>query len=513
MNKHPFRFLTLAAAAILALATAARAADTLATWTLVNTLDATTDYADALTPGSIVAGSKVGGLSLSKNGYVGNGWTGTSINSNVYYQFTVKASADYSLKLADLTVTFGGSKTGPTQCEVQHSLDGKTWRKVANPGLSLPSETHVTIDCSAITVPSGQTVTVRIYAWGASGSAGTLRIGCGDPMVLTGTAIGTKQPPTIAFPNAAESVAVSNTLRVNITVLPEGSGIKAWSFEPTPSVTPVLSNKRFTFKPAMADEGKTFTLSVTATNSYGSSTAELPVTVTDYLPAGSWSTGFETGDDPHYPTSPTSIEIDGRTWTIQEVAFNSSNSTPKIGARACVFGSYVEAYMVTADKMLDATHGFGTVSFQYAAFPGNTNACQPLIFEIATDLELGNWTEIGRVNPNGVDELAREEFALNVTEPVYLRIRTEYVNNSGRVVLDQLAVTPCVLPVRTDFETFLLKYNVTPGDPGCASEKVWAEGETSTSYQTDDFDEDGWSNWAEFTATPQTNPYDKKSHP
>jgi hypothetical protein len=500
MNKHPFRFLSLAAAVVIALATAA-SADTLAEWSLNNTLDGVSENADALTAGSIMAGPSVGGLSLSKNGYVGNGWAGATLNSNAYYQFTVTASADYSLKLSDLTVTFGGSKTGPTQCEIQHSLNGTKWIKDANPVLSTNKETHHTIDCSAITVPSGQTVTIRIYAWAASGGSGTFRIGCGDPLILSGTAVGTKQPPTIAFPNEAEAVAVSNKLTVNITVLPDGSGIKTWSFLPKPSGTYYLqtATKRFTFTPAMADEGSVFTLSVTATNSYGTTTAELPVTVTEFMPPGSWFTGFETGVDPYYPKSPTDIAIDERMWTIQQLAFLSSNTIPKVGARACVFGSYSEAYMVSDDKLLDASHGFGTVSFQYAAYPGETAACQPLIFEIATDLAQGNWIEFGRVNPNGKDTLEREEFVLNTTEPVYMRIRTEYVNNSGRVVLDQLAVTPCELPERTAFETYLLKYNVTPGDPGSA--------------ESDDFDEDGYSNLAEFNANPQTNPYDRTSHP
>ena len=76
-----------------------------------------------------------------------------------------------------------------------------------------------------------------------------------------------------------------------------------------------------------------------------------------------------------------------------------------------------------------------------------------------------------------------------------------------------VAVTESEGPGWNDFEKFLLQHNLTPGDPGCASQNVWADGETAESYQTDDFDEDGFPNWDEFNAGPQTNPYDRKSHP
>ena len=510
------RILSLAAAAALALAAAVRA-ETLATWPLNNTLAGTTTLTDALTVGDVTAGSSVGSLSLSKNGYVGNGWAGTSLNDNAYYQFAVTASEDYSLKLADLTVTFGGSKTGPAQCEIRYSLNGTSWTKVANPVLSPPSETHHTIDCSAITVPGGRTLTIRIHAWGASGSGGTFRIGCGDPMTLTGTAIGTKLPPTIIFPTAAESVAVSNELSVAIGVQPAGSGIKSWSFAPSPTGAYSLSGTTFAFTPAAADEGSTFALTVIATNSYGGATNILPVTVTEYVPAGAWMTGFENEKDPDNPKSPVDWDIGGRTWSIQQLAFSGQTAQgaelPKVGARACVFGSYNPAFMVSADKMLDANHGCGSVSFLYAEYPGESEPCQPIVVEVATDLASGDWMEIGRVNPSGVTTPEKATFDILSSDPVYLRIRTEYVNKSGRVCIDQLTVLPYSRPQWTDFEQYLLRYNVTPGDPGCASENVWAEGETATSYKTDDFDEDGYSNWAEFNANPQTNPYDKTSHP
>ena len=519
MNKNPVRFFSLAAAALLALAAAAHA-DTLATWSLVNSLAGTSD-ANVLTAGDIVAGSGLKGLTNSANGYSAKGWPATSSpNDNAYFEFSVTASGDYFLNLSLLTMNLRSSPTGPQNVEVRWSADRTTWTTLFTSTHTADSKGHVyNVDASGLTVECSQTLYFRIYGYGGSSSSdGTFRLGNGSPMTLSGTAVGTKLPPTISFPSDAESVAVSNTLYVAIGVQPTGSGIASWSFAPDPAGTRSLPGSTFSFTPASADEGKTFTLSVTATNSYGTNTATLAVTVTEYVPEGAWMTGFETGANPAYPKATTNWFIDGRTWTILQLAFSGSTAQgdelPKVGARACVFGSDGNpASMTTTDKILDSTHGCGTVSFLYAEYPGESQPCQPLIVEIATDLALGDWMEVGRVNPVGVSELEEASFDVSSSAPVYLRLRTEYVDKSGRVCLDQLTVLPYAAPAWNDFEKYLLKYNVTPGDPGCASQNVWADGENDQSYLTDDFDEDGFSNWAEFQANPQTNPYDQNSHP
>ncbi len=513
------RILSLAAAAALALAAAARA-ETLATWPLNNSLAGTTELADALTVGEITAGSAVTSLTLSKNGWNGQGWNSASRNDNAYFQFTVTAGADYYLNPGELAMNFRSTKTGPAKAEVRWSLNGTSWTSAGTYDVPLDGNDKghaFSADFSAgtgVKVDSGKTFTVRIYAWGASSKTGTFRIGNGSSMTLAGNAIGTKLPPTIVFPSDAVSVALSNTLTVAIDVLPDG-GIKTWTFEPTPAGTRSLANKTFTFKPAAADVGKTFTLSVTATNSHGESSASLPVAVTEYVPEGAWATGFETGKDPN--NASTNWVVDGRTWSIQQLSFSDKADLPKVGSRACVFGSYNEAYMVSTDKMLDANHGCGSVSFLYGEYPESPDSgsgpCQPIVVEIATDLASGDWMEVGRVNPAGATTLQKATFDILSREPVHLRIRTEYVNKSARVCIDQLTVLPYALPVRTAFEQYLLDHNVTPGDPGCASETVWAEGEDANSYKTDDFDEDGYPNWTEFNANPRTNPYDKTSHP
>lgn len=514
------RLLSFAAAAALALAAAARA-ETLATWSLSNTAEGTTTLAEALSVGDVTTGSavKLNSPPVSGKGMGASGWpTTAALNANAYYQFTITATADYYLNPGELAMNFRSTKEGPAKAEVRWSTNGTSWASAGT--FDVPQDGNdkghpFTADLTGVTVGSGKTLTVRIYAWSAKTAGGTFRIGNSYAMTLSGTAIGTKLPPTIVFPNEAESVSLSNTLTVAIGVLPETpvGTITDWSFAPAPAGTCSLSGKTFTFKPAAADVGKTFTLAVTAANTYGNSEASLPVAVTEYVPAGAWTTGFETGADPKNPNAPTNWVIDGRTWSIQQLAFSDKADLPKVGARACVFGSYNPAFMVSADKMLSNAHGCGSVSFLYGEYPGESEPCQPIVVEVATDLASGDWMEIGRVNPEGVTTPEKATFDILSAEPVYLRIRTEYVNKSGRVCIDQLTVLPYSRPQWTDFEQYLLRYNVTPGDPGCASENVWAEGETATSYKTDDFDEDGYSNWAEFSASPQTNPYDKTSHP
>ena len=517
MKKSPSRFVSLAAVALLALAAAAHA-DTLATWSLSNTAAGTSGDPDALSVGDVTAGSgvKLNSPPVSGKGMGASGWaTGTSLDANDYYQFTLTATDDFYLNLGELAMNFRSTKEGPAKAEVRWSLDGKAWTSAAS--FDVPQDGNdkghpYTADLTGVTIGNGETLTIRIYAWNAKTAGGTFRIGNSYAMTLSGTAIGTSLPPTIVFPNEAETVSLSNTLTVAIGVLPDGN-ITDWSFDPAPAGTYSLTGKTFTFKPAATDVGKTFTLNVTAGNSYGDSEASLPVAVTEYVPAGAWMTGFETGNDPKNPSSPTNWVIDGRTWSIQQLSFSDKADLPKVGARACVFGSYNPAFMVSAGKMLDSTHGCGTVSFLYGEYPGESEPCQPIIVEIATDLASGDWMPVGRVDPSGVTTPQKASFDVSLSEPVYLRIRTEYLNKSGRVCIDQLTVLPYTPPAWNDFEKYLLKYNVTPGDPGCASQNVWADGENANSYKTDDFDEDGYSNWAEFNAKPQTNPYDRNSHP
>ena len=514
MKKPTLQILAAAFAFALALAAAAHA-DTLATWSLNNTLGGTSGIPDALSAGEITAGSGVTSLTLSKNGWNGQGWNSASRNENAYFQFTVTATDDFYLNLGELALNLRSSKTGPANAEVRWSLNGTSWTSAGAFDVPLDGNDKghpFTADCTGATVDNGQTITIRIYAWGASAKSGTFRIGNSYAMTLAGTAIGTSLPPTIVFPNEAETVSLSNTLTVVIGVLPDGD-ITDKDFTPAPAGTWSLTGKTFTFKPAAADVGKTFILAVTAENSHGESEASLPVTVTEYVPEGAWTTGFETGNDPKNPSSPTNWVIDGRTWSIQQLSFSDKADLPKVGARACVFGSYNPAFMVSTSNMLDTTHGCGTLSFLYGEYPGESEPCQPIIVEISTDPASGDWMEVGRVNPSGVSTPTKASFDVSSSEPVYLRIRTEYVNKSGRVCIDQLTVLPYAAPSWNDFEKYLLQYNVTPGDPGCASQNFWAEDENAQSYKTDDFDEDGYSNWAEFNAKPKTNPYDKTSHP
>lgn len=514
MKKSPTRFVSLAAAALLALAAAAHA-DTLATWSLVNSLEGTSGNPDALEAGEIEAGSDLKSLTVSVNGYSATGWPTTAApGDTAYFGFSVTANADYYLNLGTLTMNLRSSGTGPIGVEVRWSVGGAVWNTLTNFTHSADSKGHsYELDVSGLMVESGKTLSFRVYGYGGSGASGTFRLGNGSAMTLSGTAVGTKQAPTISFPNEAESIPVSNRLSVVVGIQPAGSGIKSWTFDPEPAGTYSLAGTVFNFRPAAADEGGTFTLTVTATNAYGSAANSLPVDVTEYVPEGAWTTGFEKEQDPDNPTSPTDWVIGGRTWSVQQLDFSDKAELPKVGSKVCVFGSYNPAFMVSADKMLNSSNGFGSISFLYGEYPDESEPCQPVVVEISTDLASGDWMEVGRVYPSGVSELERADFVVASSEPVYLRIRTEYVNKSGRVCLDQLTVLPYAAPTWNDFEKYLLKYNVTPGDPGCASQNFWAEGENNQSYKTDDFDEDGYANWAEFQANPQTNPYDRNSHP
>jgi hypothetical protein len=304
-------------------------------------------------------------------------------------------------------------------------------------------------------------------------------------------------PPVITFnPGSGVQVHVSNTLNVAVSTVPPGSGIQTWSMTSTPTGVTGFSGGTFTFTPAAADEGKNFTLSVVATNGFGTTTGTLAIGVTEYLLPGTYEITFDNVGEVKASYNAGPVTLNGHVWILDQARIGDTDQDVKAGIRAARFGSFYPATMTSSNKLLAA--GLGTISFRYAQYAGG-DVGAVLVLEVATDIGVGDWTEMGRVDATGATALTPYQTDVSVSQPMYVRIRTIYAEGIGQVNVDNILISPYQAPVYTPYEQFLRQYNVTPGDSGTAEGQDW--------------DGDGFTNLQEFNALPKTNPYDPAVHP
>jgi hypothetical protein len=129
-------------------------------------------------PTTMVAGISAGSLTrssaLSATSGAGSinasGWgTGSTADPTRYYTFTVTPAAGCSVSLTSLALDVKASTTGPTKGDVATSADTFATHSASFAGTSTPTVTL------SVTSATGA-IEIRIYGYGASGSAGTFRI-------------------------------------------------------------------------------------------------------------------------------------------------------------------------------------------------------------------------------------------------------------------------------------------------------------------------------------------------
>lgn len=135
---------------------------------------------------------------FSSTAYVVGGNKAAAITNAEYLQFTLEPKTDYRMSLSALNINIRRSGTGPNAYQWQYSLNNFATAGVdvgavgAYVGTEANGVAMASIDLSGVSalqdVPSGQRVTFRLYAWGATGAAGTYAIGrlAGDDLVVTG---------------------------------------------------------------------------------------------------------------------------------------------------------------------------------------------------------------------------------------------------------------------------------------------------------------------------------------
>jgi hypothetical protein len=145
-------------------------------------------------------GSGIIATSLS-GGYASSNWVDVDENgaiaNNRYYQCTIAANSNYKVSLSTLNSKLRRTSTGPNAYIWRYSINGTSFTDIGT-AVSFTTTTsggdvQPQINLSTISalqnVFSGTTITLRLYAWGASGSAGTLSFGTGNvnSLALGGT--------------------------------------------------------------------------------------------------------------------------------------------------------------------------------------------------------------------------------------------------------------------------------------------------------------------------------------
>lgn len=484
------------------LAAAARAGD-LAVWNTTGSQPAAaafpaTSNATGLAVADLVRGTGLQTHTTPANTFSAKGYDTASyaaaVNGKDYWETMLSPDDGYALSLSELVYTFRSTKTGPQSWQWTYSTNGTAFTAVGDPGAYANDKyTEATLPLAAVSALQNLTAPVwfRLYAWGASSASGTGVFGQKkDAIIFRGSAVDISGPPEITI-SGLSSVAVSNTLTLLVSVLPFGSTITSCAFtaRPAGATSWDAASGTFSFTPAAADFGKTFTLRAVARNNYGTSTNTHAVAVTEYVPLGSYVLDFEDGTKTAYAAA--DVELHGVVWTLDNVVIGTGTNDHKNGNRAARF-NYSAAGAMTSKAPVTET-GVGEVTFSSATY-GNYQTGAVLRVEVSPDA--ASWVSIGFVETAGANALAPSTFPVGTADPLYLRFRVE-AGTHDSVNLDDILVTPYSPPAAGSYEDFLLQYNVTPGD--------------SLTEPADDYDGDGFSNNAEYTAS--TNPYDPESHP
>ncbi len=306
--------------------------------------------------------------------------------------------------------------------------------------------------------------------------------------------------PVISFsPAAPYSIMATYTQRLGIGVSPAGSGIASWTFLPSNySGSATLAGTNFTYVSAQADGPGDYTLTVIATNSFGPSTGTASIAVTEYVappPPGAYTVSFEDGTKTSYASA--DVTLSNKVWNLTGILIGTDALDLKIGTKAARLKydpTDGEETMTIQTNVL--ANGISTISLWYGPYGTHGAEAPTLAIEISESLSSG-WVEVGEVYAGGVSNLTYYSADVYVSTPIYVRIRGKSGVTGKSANFDNITISPYSAPSYSAYDAFLLKYNVTPGDPGTAA--------------GDDLDGDGVTNTNEFNA--DTNPYDEAIHP
>jgi len=304
--------------------------------------------------------------------------------------------------------------------------------------------------------------------------------------------------PVITFnPAGPYGIMATQTQKVGIAVTPAGSGIASWTLLPSNYLgSATLMGTNFTFITQQADGPSNYTLTVVATNVFGSTTGTVAFTISEYIPEpppGSVVVTFEDATGKSDYTTVTNT-LSGRQWIVSG-ATSIEAGDKKFGTRALRIRSNDAQNPVKLCSLTPFASGIESISLWYATYGSdNTNRVPQISIQISTNLN-SDWVTLDTFNTGDSTVLISRYVDVNVKVPVYFRLWSPSTGEDDRANVDNIVIAPYVVP--SGYDAFLLKYNVTPGDPGTAP--------------GEDLDGDTFSNTNEFNAL--TNPYDEAVHP
>lgn len=463
----------------------------IAEWALTTNYTGTTEFTNSVAVKDLTVGSAVGDRTFNGTWMYANKWAVTTNASPTQcFEISVQAKNSAVLLASGLEVTLRASDKGPAKVKIDYSTDnGKNWStaydgKMENDGKPHPMSQE-------FSATSDGTFKVRIYGYDADSSTGTFGI-YANTLKLAGSATSPGSAPVVTLESGLLTAA-GNTLESVVRVMPavEGTTTNA-VLEPTPQGACGLADGKFTFTPAPADAGEAgteYTLTVTAVNPNGTGSAETKVFVMPALPEGSYLTGFEKLQPGKFPEA---VDIDGIRWVGSSVNV-VTNADLMVGKRCLGFSSG-GAYIQTAEKVLPG--GIGAVGCLGWLWGSDELDVLPLVVSISDNGTF--WTSVGQLDLTGTDGRVAANIPVELASPAYVRLQVPVAVSMRGIDIDNLWISPFV-DTTTDYEKFLLKYNVTPRD--------------DLTGEDEDYDGDGYSNIAEMNANPETDPYDETLHP
>jgi hypothetical protein len=500
----------LALLLLAALAATARA-DVLAVWNSAGA-DASGSYAAASAADGVAVSALATAQGLTpynspKNAFSANGYTATSVGkaftSNNFWTVAITAQEDWKLNLSSLVYTFRRAGKGPTNWAWYYSTNNAAtisgWKIIGSLVTASDDKyTERSLDLSGIAAfqnLSG-TIYLRLIAWNGGTSAAAT--GCfgqnKDVLVLGGTAISLAAPPAITF--AGEStVGLSNTLSVAVSAEPEGSAVTSCTVSAGFPGTCSFANGTATITPTGAEAvGNTYTLTAVATNKYGEATNSFDFAVTRYLPPGAVFIDFEdlgTTSSSYLSNAP--VTLSGSQWILHNAVTKMGTNDHFNGKNALRMNhSWKEGGLTSSSAV--ASNGLSYVSFASATY--GTYYTTGATVSVEVSLDGAEWLAVGEVETAATHELTSWQTPyIGIAEPLFVRIRT--IGQDSCNIDDILLAKYAENPDSGEYEKYLLRYNVTPGD--------------QLTGEDDDYDGDGATNAEEFAAG--TNPYDKTSKP
>ena len=284
---------------------------------------------------------------------------------------------------------------------------------------------------------NGKTFAVRVVATNSVGAT-------------TGTASIAVTPyvapvPVITFsPAAPYSIMATHTQKLGIGVTPAGTEILSWDLQPNNHAgSATLVGTNFTFIPAETDGPANYTLTVVATNVFGWAMGTANIAVSAFVPPpppGAYICTFEDGTKSSYASA--DVSLSNKVWNLTGIMIGTSASDLKIGNKAARLRHDTndgdETMTIQSPVM---SNGVGTISLWYGPYGTVGDNAPVMAIEISESLASG-WIEVGEVDAGSVTALTYYSAEVNVSWPVYVRIRAKFGSYNGVANFDNITITP-----------------------------------------------------------------------